>query len=370
MKPVDRFVERATAGLPRRERLETAVELRSHLDARVAAFVRGGLTHREAEHMAIAMMGDPRQASRGFLGHAFTPRLGWWTLGALVVLVAAWISTDLVRRPLELRAVGFDDALLASFIDDARRFETGIPRDFSGVVLAASYGAGEHAASVMAGGMSPATDRAYHDTRWLLRPRFEVVAGRLAAPAPGCADDAVSLVVLSAPRNGLAQREVLCLLRPERDFVGAFVPLIETRITPDAWLPFALYRPEIWIEELGTHVMAPPAYWVLLSLWVGRETVSPGTAPPTIASLRDTHPEVIRDHERRSPEREQALLGTLPERGNAVGSTPEASRQAVCEPASPALREPLLGPSLAPPLDLLRDDPGSRGGDRSATPTP
>ncbi len=43
MGPIDQYIRRATLGLPRRQRLDTAAELRVHLNARAASLSSQGL---------------------------------------------------------------------------------------------------------------------------------------------------------------------------------------------------------------------------------------------------------------------------------------------------------------------------------------
>jgi hypothetical protein len=75
---IDTYIKRATSGLPTRERIDTAAELRVHLNARVKKHLLEGHTREEAEFLAVDAMGAPAPVNRQFIGHLFTPKLGWW----------------------------------------------------------------------------------------------------------------------------------------------------------------------------------------------------------------------------------------------------------------------------------------------------
>lgn len=81
MSPIDMYIRRVTLGLPRKARLDTAAELRVHLNERTSALTSQGLDHSEAEHLAVEYMGPIEPVNRKFLGHVLTPRLGWLLVG-------------------------------------------------------------------------------------------------------------------------------------------------------------------------------------------------------------------------------------------------------------------------------------------------
>src|SRR5690606_25898849 len=56
MSPIDLYIRRATLGLPKRARLDTAAELRVHLNERAVALTSQGLDRSEAEHLAVEYM--------------------------------------------------------------------------------------------------------------------------------------------------------------------------------------------------------------------------------------------------------------------------------------------------------------------------
>ncbi len=92
MSQIDNYIARATAGLPSRERIDTAAELRVHLNAQVKKHMLEGHTSEEAEFLAVDAMGAVAKVNRQFLGHIFTPRVGWGVLIASVIGLAGWFG--------------------------------------------------------------------------------------------------------------------------------------------------------------------------------------------------------------------------------------------------------------------------------------
>lgn len=82
---VSAYIARATSGLPRHQRLETAAELRAHLHERTRELQAAGYPREEAEFLAVQGMGDPAPTNRHLLGHLFTTPLGWGVLAATVL---------------------------------------------------------------------------------------------------------------------------------------------------------------------------------------------------------------------------------------------------------------------------------------------
>lgn len=89
-RTLNRYVNRATLGLPRHERVEMAAELRTHLVDRVQQLEAEGFSREEAEHLAVQGMGDAKVTNRQLLGHIFTTTLGWSVLTALLVAGGGW----------------------------------------------------------------------------------------------------------------------------------------------------------------------------------------------------------------------------------------------------------------------------------------
>lgn len=92
MTQIDKYIAKATAGLPTRERIDTAAELRVHLNAQAKKHMLEGHTSEEAEFLAVDAMGAVATVNRQFLGHIFTPRVGWGVLIASVIGLAGWFG--------------------------------------------------------------------------------------------------------------------------------------------------------------------------------------------------------------------------------------------------------------------------------------
>jgi hypothetical protein len=94
-KPIDTYIRRATAGLPRLERVDTAAEIRVHLLQKTRELMAQGFPREEAEHLAVQEMGPVAATNRALIGHIFTSSLGWVVVG--VMLIGAGIWTYLER---------------------------------------------------------------------------------------------------------------------------------------------------------------------------------------------------------------------------------------------------------------------------------
>ena len=92
------YIQRATLGLPRAERLDAAAELRTHLVEQTDKLRAAGHPADEAEYLAVGAMGDPAPTNRGLLGHAFTHRAGWAVLAAVLLGGGIWVGYRYVQR--------------------------------------------------------------------------------------------------------------------------------------------------------------------------------------------------------------------------------------------------------------------------------
>jgi hypothetical protein len=98
---IDQYIKKATAGLPTRERIDTAAELRVHLNAQVKKHLLEGHSREEAEFLAVDAMGAPAPVNRQLIGHMFTPQLGWRLVVAALAAIGLWFG---VQKLLEPRA--------------------------------------------------------------------------------------------------------------------------------------------------------------------------------------------------------------------------------------------------------------------------
>lgn len=144
MSPIDLYIRRATLGLPRRARLDTAAELRVHLNERATALASQGLGQSEAEHLAVEYMGPIEPVNRKFLGHVLTPRLGWIVAGLLLVGLGAWAAANYLFAPAEIAAprdVVPNDLL--PLLGDFTSLEVTMPREARTLSFAVAQGTGE-----------------------------------------------------------------------------------------------------------------------------------------------------------------------------------------------------------------------------------
>lgn len=95
---LQKYIHRATVGLPRAERLDAAAELRTHLVEKIDKLRAQGHPADEAEYLAVQAMGDPAPTNRGLLGHALTHRAGWWVLAAVLLGGGGWAGYGYVQR--------------------------------------------------------------------------------------------------------------------------------------------------------------------------------------------------------------------------------------------------------------------------------
>jgi hypothetical protein len=89
-KPIDTYIRRATAGLPRLERVDTAAEIRVHLLQKTRELMVQGFPREEAEYLAVQEMGPVAATNRALIGHIFTSSLGWAVLSLTVASAITW----------------------------------------------------------------------------------------------------------------------------------------------------------------------------------------------------------------------------------------------------------------------------------------
>ena len=94
---IDKYIRNATAGLPNRERIDTAAELRVHLNQKTRELMAQGFPREEAEHLAVQEMGPVASTNRALLGHVFTAKLGWAVLSIMVFFATTWAYREFWR---------------------------------------------------------------------------------------------------------------------------------------------------------------------------------------------------------------------------------------------------------------------------------
>ncbi|GAA4015048.1 hypothetical protein GCM10022631_28690 [Deinococcus rubellus] len=101
MLSLNEYIQRATLGLPKAERLDAAAELRAHLLERVAELEQKGFAREEAEFLAVQAMGDPAPMNRGLLGWSLPRTLGWAVLGLMSLATGSWWVYNNLMPPKE-----------------------------------------------------------------------------------------------------------------------------------------------------------------------------------------------------------------------------------------------------------------------------
>jgi hypothetical protein len=139
-KPIDTYIRRATAGLPRLERVDTAAEIRVHLLQKTRELMAQGFPREEAEHLAVQEMGPVAATNRALIGHVFTSSLGWVMVGLMLAGAGVWTylerdwifwkDTTIRVVPLNSDDLQFAMKQIPKFSDapDFKKFEFVIPR--------------------------------------------------------------------------------------------------------------------------------------------------------------------------------------------------------------------------------------------------
>ncbi len=299
MTPVDRYIRRATMGMPRRERLDTAAELRVHLNERVRELRKQGFAREEAEHLAVQYMGPVEPVNRRFLGHIFTAPVGWATAALLVVGFAGWFGATHLFAPPEV-ARPHDAALadVAPLLGEFKAVDVTLPRKAYSFVLAVTRGD-----SRLVDLSGRARDLSASALRPNQRPAATLVMGfPAAAGTAACGESGRTLVLSKRGGSGLTA----CVRLPEgattgawRDFTIGGLPVVY-----DTWQPLLAYLPSVLKLEgdgleptaggsAGTPHTVPPDSWLVLSLWTSRaplEELDGPPPPPSIEELVKAHP--------------------------------------------------------------------------------
>jgi hypothetical protein len=133
---IDRYIEQATAGLPHRECLDTAAELRVHLNNRVRELLLEGFNQEEAGHVAVEGMGPVAPVNRQLLGHIFTPALGWLVLAIMLLGGFGWYASRYLFAPAEvIRSVQATTEDLAQINSVGKVFELVLPQEAKSIFI-------------------------------------------------------------------------------------------------------------------------------------------------------------------------------------------------------------------------------------------
>lgn len=283
MSPVDQYIRRATTGLPSRTRLDTAAELRVHLNERVGQLVEQGFDRAEAEHLAVEQMGPAEPVNRRFLGHVFTPRVGWVVLAVLVLGTGGWVARNYLFAPspvVKKTAVVAEDIL--PFIGDFHMLQLTLPKDTKALHIATTLGAD---GATMAGSN---LEFRYPDLRPNQRISIPLGVGFLSAALAlnECGADERVLVTFGADQG----HSEMCVPLPSA--VGGWVFLMQNEgdnvMVNDVWQPLLLFMPSVTVEELapgqrssastleGHVVNAPRDTWIAFSAFAATAPLGEG----------------------------------------------------------------------------------------------
>ena len=302
MSPIEKYIHRATIGLPEDERLEAAAELRSTLLEFVRIAQAQGMQREEAEHMVVRKMGPPTIMNRRLLGHIFTHRLGWQVVSILLALVAIWLASDLWLRPQQVQQIPVNLISVDTMFINPTRFVIDLPHDVGNVFFGYNYHSGR--GTLLA--MKPDPDRNAGTRLELLRPQLEIVTGEFPRADRRCTSrrtPAASLQLLSGQLGGQLRRSSICAPVPFGYVPGSWESL-ESSISTDQWVPVAVFKPLVeerrgnpgdLSDAYSVERIAPEERWLVVSVWAGRDMKEPveGVWPPGVRWLRDRHPGVF-----------------------------------------------------------------------------
>lgn len=239
MTTIDRYIRRATVGLPRRERLDTAAELRVHLNERLRALSAEGFAREEAEHLVVERMGPVDEVNRRLLNHAFTARAGWTVAAILLLGVVAWLAIHyLFAPPLLARPHALTLSDVLPLIGDLAAVDVTVPTTARTSVLGVTQG-GATVFTVAGPALLADTvpERANQRIKRTLVAGFPAASVGAAACAPGTRPFAVR-----TPRGG---DSATCLVVPSGSVGGRWHQLAAGGLPVrfDVWQPVLAFEP-------------------------------------------------------------------------------------------------------------------------------
>ena len=298
MSPIDLYIRRATIGLPKRARLDTAAELRVHLNERATAIASQGLDRSEAEHLAVEYMGPIEPVNRKLLGHFLTARLGWLLVAVLLAGLATWAIANFLFAPAEIaspRSVVPDDVL--PLLGDFTSLQITMPRQARTLSLALAQGDGAllSVATTILDGLT-ADLRPNQRNAMALTMGFPIAAiGQME-----CETGARPLIV-SAAQN----RTTSCVSVPVDTGSWSHATAGGLDVIYDTWQPLLVYRPTFYPPapelEDGVQpsaiewnpVVADASTWLVLSAYTSRaplQDIGALPTPPTGSEVESRFP--------------------------------------------------------------------------------
>ncbi|GEM46421.1 permease prefix domain 1-containing protein [Deinococcus cellulosilyticus] len=96
---LDQYIKKATRGLPRKDRIDAAAELRAHLIEKIKELMQQGFSREEATYLAVQEMGSPQLPLAQRIRHFAQHHLPYWVLGVLLLGTAVWWGKDNLFAP-------------------------------------------------------------------------------------------------------------------------------------------------------------------------------------------------------------------------------------------------------------------------------
>ncbi|MFA5593816.1 MAG: permease prefix domain 1-containing protein [Trueperaceae bacterium] len=293
MSPVDQYVRRATTGLPNRTRLDTAAELRVHLNERITQYVAQGFDRAEAEHLAVEQMGPAEPVNRRFLGHVFTPRVGWVVLGLLVVASGGWLAGNYLFAPAPtVKNVAVKAEELIPFIGDFQMLQLTLPKRTKALHIAITLG--EDGATLSGTNL----EHRYPDLRPNQRVSIPLGVGFLhtALASTECGAGNRALVTFGSDHG----RSEMCVPMPSE--VGSWTFLMQNAdnvMVQDVWQPLLLYKPSVMVDEVppgtrsswstpeGHAIVGPRDTWIAVSAFASTAPLNDGDPQAEYPTIGD-----------------------------------------------------------------------------------
>jgi len=294
VSPVDQYIRRATTGLPNRARLDTAAELRVHLNERTRQYMDQGFDRSEAEHLAVEQMGPAEPVNRSFLGHVFTPRVGWVVLVLLVLGSGGWLAANYLFAPAPLvRTVAVEAEELLPYIGDFQMLQVTAPKGTKTLYFAVTQGEEEASLSVIN------LEYDYADLRPNQRASIRFGVGFLNSALAMIECGSGSRVL--ATFRGTQSRSEMCLPVPSTNGSWAFLMQNggDNVMVHDEWQPMLLFRPTVMVTELlpgqfanwstpeGHAVDAPRDTWFVVSVFATTVPITEDFTVPAYPKVSD-----------------------------------------------------------------------------------
>ena len=282
MSPVDQYIRRATTGLPNRTRLDTAAELRVHLNERITQYVAQGFDRAEAEHLAVEQMGPAEPVNRSFLGHVFTARVGWVVLVVLVLASGGWLAGNYLFAPAAIvEKIPVEAEELLPFLGDFHMLQMTLPKGTKALHIAITVGADGATLS------GRNLEHRYPNLRPNQRVSIPLGVGFIHSALASNECEAGGRVLVTF--GGNEGRSEMCVPMPSDAGSWTFLMQNEDNVmVQDVWQPLLLYKPTVMVEEVppgrrsswgspeGHAIDGPRDTWIAVSAFASTAPLEDG----------------------------------------------------------------------------------------------